>query len=78
MTYLEQLVAAREAILNGIINGPASTGYQSYGLDGESWSALSPFEALKMLEDLILREQNRVSGRRDLRIIRGRRYVGWR
>lgn len=78
MSYRDQLVAARDAILNGIINGPASTGYQSYGLDGESWSALSPWDAIEKLTDLILREDNRVSGRRELRVVRGRRYVGWR
>jgi hypothetical protein len=78
MTYREQLLAARDAILNGIINGPASTGYQSYGLDGESWSAMSPFDAVAKLTDLIDREDNRVSGRRELRIVRGRRYIGWR
>ena len=74
MTYLEQLLAARAAILDRIIN---QSGYQSYSLDGESWSA-KPITELTTLEDLILREQNRVSGRRDLRLVRGRRYAGWR
>jgi hypothetical protein len=78
MTYREQLVALREAVGNALLNGPVSTGYQSYSLDGESWSAAALFAELERLTDLIDREDNRVSGRRELRMVRGRRYIGWR
>ena len=73
MSYLDSLIAARDAILAGIT---AQGGYGSYSLDGESWSGAGA-DALKTLQDLILREQNRVPGRREMRVVRGRRYGGY-
>jgi hypothetical protein len=72
-SYLDNLIAARDAILAGIT---AQGGYGSYSLDGESWSGTGA-EGLQTLQDLIIREQNRVSGRREMRIVRGRRPYVW-
>jgi hypothetical protein len=74
MTYLEQLYALRTAHVEAAI---ARAGISSYSLDGESWSA-SDVAQLEALQRLILMEENRVSGRRELRVVRGRRYAWFR
>lgn len=74
MSYLDQLYALRDAHVAAAI---ARAGISSYSLDGESWSAADVAQ-LTELQKLILMEQNRVSGRRELRVVRGRRWYGWR
>jgi hypothetical protein len=68
MTYLQSLYAARDAILQRIIDGQ---GTASYSLDGESRS-FTPTSDLTDLTELIRIEENRVSGRRQLLLPRGR------
>jgi hypothetical protein len=74
MSYLDQLIALRDAHVAAAI---ARAGITSYSVDGESWSAADVAE-LEQLQKLILMEQNRVPGRRELRMVRGRRWYGWR
>lgn len=81
MSYLEQLLAVRTAMLDFLIANPTFGVAESYSLDGESYSVANFFDRLTVIEDLILREQNRVSGRVDLRVVRGRHRGGigrWR
>jgi hypothetical protein len=72
MTYLEQLYAARSALIQGMID---RTGVVGYSLDGESFS-FEPAAGLQIIQDLILAEERRVSGRSDLYIAR-RRGISW-
>jgi len=76
MTYLQQLLAMRDSILAALTGATATL--EGYSLDGRSEQYGNLFEKLWRLEDLILREQNRVSGRRELRVVVGRRWVGYR
>ena len=80
--YLARLRAARDAILDAIAAlaaRPGLLGTSSYSLDGEAISKDTSFtQQLKELNDLILQEENRVSGRFELRTVRGRRYAAWR
>jgi hypothetical protein len=70
-SYLDQLIALRDAMVARAID---KAGVSSYSLDGESWTADSAAQ-LKTLQELILMEQNRVPGRREMRIVRGREAV---
>jgi hypothetical protein len=78
VSYLEKLLAARDAILDGILAMGGGAILEGYSLDGQSESLGNLFDKLWKLEDLILREQNRVSGRREMRVVVGRRWVPYR
>jgi hypothetical protein len=78
MTYLEYLIANRDAILAAALANPDAGAYDSYSLDGESFSMANWVDRVEKLNGLIIREQNRVSGRRELRVVRGRRWYAWR
>jgi len=72
MAVLDQYVAVRDAILAALLAKPDATAYDTYSLDGESWSLGNWADKLAKLNDLILFEQNRVNGRREMRMVRGR------
>jgi len=75
-SYLDNLIAARDALVAALT--ASASGLTSYSLDGESWSRDTGMASqIKTLNELIIMEQNRVSGRRELCMVRGRRYVGW-
>jgi hypothetical protein len=79
-TSLENLTAAL-ANLDARLLEVTAAPKPSYGIDGKSVSWGEYFNNLmaarKGLMDLILREQNKVSGRRELRVIVGRRWAGY-
>jgi hypothetical protein len=71
-SYLDNLYALRDKLLQAAIDGPTGEGLSSYSLDGESWSAADVAGQLDKLRELIRIEENRVSGRRQLLLPRGR------
>jgi len=77
MTYLDKLVALRDSLLDSMMAGTPPPTYRSYGLDGEQWEAVDVMDQLEKINALIIQEQNRVTGRVDLKVIRGRPLTWW-
>ena len=74
MAYIDDLRTARDALVHGITAAAgAFQGLTSYNLDGDSQTRdTSLAQQLQVIDGLIRLEENRVPGRRELRIVRGR------